>query len=44
MALLANTVSVGLGTFCLLRIGSESVQVARPQSGASTVVLRLTLQ
>jgi len=49
MALSANTVSVGLGTFCLQRVGFELVQVAkRPQPGdpvgASTMVLRPLLQ
>jgi len=44
MALLANAVSVGLGTFGLHRVGFESVQVARPQPDASTVVLLLILQ
>jgi len=44
MTLMANTVSVGFGTFCLQRVGFESVQVARPQPGASTVVLHPILQ
>jgi len=44
MALLASTVSVGPRVFCLQRVGFESVQVSRPQPGASTVVLRPILQ
>jgi len=44
MALLASTVSVGLRTMFLQRVGFEAVQVARPQPGASTVVLRPILQ
>jgi len=40
MALLANTVSVGLGTVCLQRVSFELLQVAILQPGACMVVLR----
>jgi len=42
MALLANTVPVGLNIFCLRRVGFEPVQVAkRRQPGDSVVVVQV---